>query len=72
MAGYLYKGKNWGRAASPRTFGRIERIDTTSFCEMRSCTSLAAWKIGYGELGVVFCPRHTVMIMRSNRVWHGR
>ena len=71
MARYLRDGANRGTSSGTHGFGRLERVTTAVFCECRRCTSLAAWRIGYGLESVEFCPRHTLSTMRNQRLWTG-
>ncbi len=49
--------------------GRIEWVRQVSFCDKASCTKLASWRIGMGTQSMVFCPNHTVSVMKDRRVW---
>ncbi len=69
LRGYLYSGKDWERSRSDGVFGNMEWVNSPSFCEIKRCTRLATWRIGYGRLVVELCPRHTVLTMRNKRVW---
>jgi len=72
MGTHLYKGKDWDSARAALGFGRIDRVATTTFCEMGRCSNLAAWRIGYGSQTVDFCAGHTLKTMRNTRLWTGR
>lgn len=55
-----------------RTGGRVfRRVENASFCEVKGCTKLASWRIGYGSLDAELCPRHAVTSMRSRKLWVG-
>ena len=68
MAGYLYRGEAWD-APRRRNQGQLRKVDTATFCEMKACTDLAAWRIGYADQSVSFCPRHTLQTMRNRGLW---
>lgn len=69
MARYLRDGGGRESSPTPRDLGRLERVPTVGFCESRSCTRLAAWRIGYGMQTVDLCSRHTLVTMRNQRIW---
>ncbi len=50
-------------------FGRIERVNETTFCEIDRCAELASWRIGYDVHSVRFCTKHTMSTMRNRRLW---
>jgi len=71
MAGSLYRGKDWSSSRNEAGFGRIERVTTQTFCDIGHCTNLAVWRIGYDAQSVDFCSKHTLRVMRDQRLWRG-
>jgi len=69
MTRSLYRGKDWDSDARLSGLGTVERVDAPSFCEMRSCSEFAAWRIRYGVQSVDFCAKHTLSSMRNRRFW---
>ena len=69
MTRSLYRGK--GRDADARLLGlgTVERVDRPSFCEMRSCSEFASWRVRYGAQSVEFCAKHTLSSMRNRSLW---
>ena len=69
MTGYLYRGKDWDPAARQPSRATIEWVSQPSFCEMRSCSEFATWRISYGSQAVEFCSSHALSTMRNRRLW---
>jgi len=69
MAGFLYRGKDWDSVTRSKGSGTVERVGPPSFCEMKSCTEFASWRVSYGAQSVEFCSRHTLSSMRNHRLW---
>ena len=70
MTGYLYKGKDWDSTEKSACMMTLVRVDQPSFCEMRSCSEFASWRVRYGTQGAELCARHTLSAMRSRRLWY--
>jgi len=70
MTGSLYRGKDWNPSGGPVDLGTVERVDQPSFCEMKSCSEFASWRVRYGTQSAEFCARHTLSSMRNRRLWY--
>lgn len=52
--------------------GLLERVPAVRFCEVRRCTNIASWRIGYESQTVDLCSKHTLLTMKNRRLWRPR
>lgn len=69
MAGYIYGGEGKDPGEGTKEAGTLDRLEYPSFCEAKSCSDMASWRIAYQSERGEFCPRHTVSLMRNRRLW---
>jgi hypothetical protein len=69
LAGYVFGGEERDSGEKTRGIGTLDRVEYPVFCEARSCSDLASWRVGYQSKKGEFCSRHTVSLMRNRRPW---
>lgn len=69
MTESLYPRKRWDPSPGLKGLGTVERVDQPSFCQMRSCSEFASWRVRYGGQSVEFCSKHMLSSMRNRRLW---
>jgi hypothetical protein len=69
LAGYVFGGEEKDSGERARGIGTLDRVEYPAFCEVKTCSDLAAWRVGSQSKRGEFCPRHTISLMRNRRPW---
>jgi len=69
MTRSLYGGKERDSDTRVLGLGTVEHVDQPLFCEMRSCSEFASWRVRCGTQSVDFCTKHALSSMRNRRLW---
>jgi hypothetical protein len=69
LAGYFFRGDGEDSEESDREAGTLGRMEYSTFCEIRSCSDVAVWRVGYRYEKRELCSKHAVSAMRNGRLW---